>query len=492
MKYYVYEYQSGKHIDKSYPCVVLTTDPWDDHFFAETLFHARYYPYEKEAIHLGDIKIMTTKGGVTKTHIDKEFEALDETFCSLGQTLDYYEKISKLPYSTQHELLNGLRDAATNNEISNMFKDKRIFRHSLLRFSEAEKAFKEANQYFGGNITKTVKFEFHYQINGATIPHVVSLDFTKDELPYRINAFVGKNATGKTRVLTELASHLSGIKLNNASFRPERPSFSKVISISYSAFDELYKPFEDGRLQREEGKSERNEDSKLFSYKYCGLRNKDGVLSLDDLEKQFFESYHEVIQRDRLTEWNSIMKNVFEEEHIKLIESIQDSKTEKELSSSLSSGQNILLSIITDVIAHIEDDSLLLFDEPEIHLHPNAIANFMRMFYEVLHQFNSYAVISTHSPIIIQEIPSKYIKVFSRIDNTPIIDSPTLECFGENISTITNDIFEVREHENNYKTYLKSLSTKYSKEEIISLFNDDLSFNTLTYLNSLYKRGGKE
>ena len=51
----------------------------------------------------------------------------------------------------------------------------------------------------------------------------------------------------------------------------------------------------------------------------------------------------------------------------------------------------------------------LLFDEPELHLHQNATANTMRMFYRLLEEFNSYAIIATHSPLIIQEIPSNIL-----------------------------------------------------------------------------------
>lgn len=57
-----------------------------------------------------------------------------------------------------------------------------------------------------------------------------------------------------------------------------------------------------------------------------------------------------------------------------------------------SSGQQILICTITELIANIENESIILFDEPEIHLHPNAIANMVRMFYRLLDEFNSYAI----------------------------------------------------------------------------------------------------
>jgi ABC-type multidrug transport system ATPase subunit len=495
LKFYVEEFSPYiERKGKEFPCVVLVTDSWDDWFEAETLFHAKYLKNESSILALGDVKIMTTEGGVTRNYIEAEFTSLGEDFCSLGQTLNYYKSIGELPSNTQTEILLGLRDSATNNVIAEKFQEKRIFINSLLRFSEAEKAFKEAKKFFGGSVSQVLNFTYECHIANATSPHIIELDFDENEIPYRINAFVGKNATGKTKVLTELSSALSGAKKKKQAFYPERPSFSKVITISYSAFDDLYKPFEDKELEKKEEidpteqSEDRKEGTKLFSYKYCGLRKKQGILSLEELESQFLQSFSEVKARGREEEWLKIIKNVFEDEHLDLIYKIIEMKSDISLASSLSSGQNILLSTITDVIANIETDSLLLFDEPEIHLHPNAIANFMRMFYEILERFNSYAILSTHSPIILQEIPSKYIRVFTRIDNTPLIHPPSLECFGENISNITNDVFEIREHESNYKMYFKFLSNRFSDEQIIEMFNNELSFNALTYLNTIYKR----
>ena len=64
-------------------------------------------------------------------------------------------------------------------------------------------------------------------------------------------------------------------------------------------------------------------------------------------------------------------------------------------------GQYILLCTMTEVIATIEKESLLLFDEPELHLHPNAVANTLRMLYKLLEEYDSYAIFATHSPLIV-------------------------------------------------------------------------------------------
>ncbi|MEK4509357.1 DUF4062 domain-containing protein [Paenibacillus sp. FSL K6-2524] len=495
MNFYITGFSKNFSIPKEvseYPSVVLMSDTWNDHGY-ETYFHFYYIDQPDSFELIGAYKILNKMNNVTRFSIPNTFKRLDRNYCSLGQNVEFYEKLRDVGF-TEVEFA-CLNDAALNEEIYSSFREEKGFTDSLLRWSEASKALKEAKQYFGRVIDdKNLDFIFNYKIPNATSPHIVNLNFNKSELPYRINSFVGKNATGKTKILTQLASGLSGA-VRTDSFYPERPSFSKVIAISYSAFDELFKPFkevlnadeEDDILETEKT---RKEETVFFSYVYCGLRTKKGILSLKDIEDNFFKAFDEVKNKDREDQWTKIMSNVLEKESLDLIKSIREDnrlgQSRYSLNSLFSSGQNIMISTMTEVIANIELDSILLFDEPEIHLHPNAIANFMRMFYEILEEFESYAILSTHSPLIIQEIPSKYVHVFSRFSNTPVVEPLYNECFGENISTITNDVFEVREHESNYKTWLKRMSEEHTKEKIIGLFENDLSFNALTYLNSLF------
>ena len=178
------------------------------------------------------------------------------------------------------------------------------------------------------------------------------------------------------------------------------------------------------------------------------------------------------------------MQELIEKEHVNLIE--RASKGEID-SIHWSSGQYILLCTMTEVIATIEKESILLFDEPEIHLHPNAVANTLRMLYKLLEEFDSYAIFATYSPLIVQEIPSRYVQILSRIDNILTVRKPELECFGENVTNITNDIFDVNGSESNYKTILNNLSKKMSFEDALDIFDGVLYFNAMIYLNGCYK-----
>lgn len=178
------------------------------------------------------------------------------------------------------------------------------------------------------------------------------------------------------------------------------------------------------------------------------------------------------------------MSELIEDEYVESIKCLKNNCNIDEI--HWSSGQYILLCAMTEVISKIEKESILLFDEPELHLHPNAVANMLRMLYKLLEEFNSYAIIATHSPLIIQEIPSKYVLILSRLDNVLSVRRPEIECFGDNVTTITNDVFDVSGTESNYKTVLKNLSKKLSFEEVLDLFEGKLSFNAMIYLKTCY------
>lgn len=101
----------------------------------------------------------------------------------------------------------------------------------------------------------------------------------------------------------------------------------------------------------------------------------------------------------------------------------------------------------------------------------------------------TYAIFSTHSPLILQEIPSKYIQILDRVDNSLNVRKPDIECFGNNISEIVFDVFDVTSVESNFKSHLRKLSQNKSYNDILELFDGNLSLNALIFLKSCYMGG---
>lgn len=460
--------------------IIVYSDNWNDYGYY-TLFHMIYFDEQGFIKQIGSLKIyskaLDEPGNdicFVRTLLPDTIKTLNSKFCSLGCDLNYYRNLKTTFPNEYMEILNRLRDISTNNDVYEVFKYDIGVRKSLLRESSAEKALYEAKYVLKNNKLeeKDISFKCYYKAPYSLNAIELSFNFKKNQyIPYRICAIVGKNGTGKTQFLSQLASSLSGLNKSddNIIFKDKRPPIDRVMSISYSVFDGFNKV--------------RGEES-VYSYVYCGLQTENGILSQNQIQQNFKMAYSEIINRDRFNDWENIIKEVLESEHQDILKQIEE---EDFNDINWSSGQHILISTMTELVCNIEKESLILFDEPEIYLHPNAIANVMRMFSKLLEKYDSYAIFATHSPIILQELPSTNIQIFEKIDNTFFVRNPLIECFGDNISNIISDVFDVTEIESYHKQVLKKLSDQIPEEEVYKLFNEHLSMDARIYLKTLYR-----
>lgn len=457
-----------------YPSFFFKKIDWND-YLRHTKYSVYYYPNKSEEIHLGFIKILDINN--INTQLKNTFDTLEGNFCSLWQQIGNYENLKKAFPQHYQDILQDLRDVAFYPEIRKKFEKFDGFNKSLLRDNEAYKAMQEAKKVlFGRKENNIFNFNFSTKVLNAETEHTVNFDFSsKDLLPNRIITIIGKNGTGKTQFLANFANSLSGEDITKGSFSPERPLFSRVIAVSYSAFDKFH----------------HNTEKKIMSYKYCGIRNENGLISDEEQRNSLREAFEQIYKHSRKDKWRAVMSNILDEKSLEyfytkfIVErnyNIFDTNGE----NILSSGQNILMRLVTEVIAFVRDESLIIFDEPETHLHPNIIVGVIRMIHQLLEEFNSYAIIATHSPLILQEMPSNYVIVFEREGNYPIIRKLDIESFGENLTVLTEKAFNTIEVELTYKEILKKISQKMSYEEAMELFDDKLSFNASIYLRNLY------
>lgn len=94
---------------------------------------------------------------------------------------------------------------------------------------------------------------------------------------------------------------------------------------------------------------------------------------------------------------------------------------------------------------------------------------------------------STHSSYILQQVPSKNVRIIERDENIPRVKKLETECFGENLSEISEKIFQVNDNEAEYKKIFNEMKKQgLSREEIETLFENKLSFNARIYLISIY------
>jgi predicted ATP-dependent endonuclease of OLD family len=175
-----------------------------------------------------------------------------------------------------------------------------------------------------------------------------------------------------------------------------------------------------------------------------------------------------------------------------LEQEINNAPTNKDALSLLSSGESILVHFVTALMAWIQPNSLVLFDEPETHLHPNAVASMFLVLSQILKEFGSYAVIATHSPVVIQEIPANRVLVFQREGNVTTAEPLRVESFGESLSELTRHVFETNEVESLYRRTLRNLAEKEAVEQVMKRFSLGLSLSAEAYLLAQYgKQDGR-
>lgn len=465
--------------------IVLNYDNWNDYGY-RTSFGMYYCDENKEVYEVGFLKIYCYNNDEartedysehTKNAIGHRVQQLEPFFCSLGQDLSYYKNLRSYFPKEYMEILRRLNDIAIFDQIKERFIGEKGVQASLLRFSGAEKALGEAKAIITDQkpMEKDTSFSYRVSVPYDELPVTLNFDFHKsDILPYRINILIGRNGAGKTQILSRLANSLSGYtdKRESEIFLGKRPPIDRVMSISYSAFDSFRKPPE-----------EKKDSRSGFSYVYCGIQSEQGTLPLEKLKENLRKAYTQVRERQREAIWLDILSVLMEEEHQRTVGLIASEQFEQ---VNLSSGQQILICTLTELIANIENESIILFDEPEIHLHPNAISNVLRMFYKLLEKFNSYAIFSTHSPLVLQEIPSRYIQILDRASDILTIRKPDIECFGNSINNIIHNVFDVTSKESNFKSVLSTLAQNNTYQEVLDMFGDKLGLNAMIYLKNCY------
>jgi len=107
----------------------------------------------------------------------------------------------------------------------------------------------------------------------------------------------------------------------------------------------------------------------------------------------------------------------------------------------LSAGQQALVTILCGLWAEMDDESLVLLDEPENHMHPQYLRMLVRALHELLHRRSSYAIVSTHSPVILQGVPARAVHVVERDGTHPSVRRPFIQTFGATLPALAIDIF---------------------------------------------------
>jgi predicted ATP-dependent endonuclease of OLD family len=220
------------------------------------------------------------------------------------------------------------------------------------------------------------------------------------------------------------------------------------------------------------------------------------------MNQRLHKSCVEIQKKNRTLSLKKILENILDEDIInELFKKEEIDEVEKMvfqynnlsgICNKISAGQSTLLYLFCNIVSHIRYDSLLLFDEPETHLHPNAITALMSAINELLEEYQSYSIISTQSPLIVRELLSRSVYVMERKANYPSIKKIGLESFGENLTVLTEEIFGNKEVTKFYKKKIKEMiQLGYNYEDIVKLIETKdipLSLNLTIFIKSLIEQ----
>ncbi|WP_163008269.1 AAA family ATPase, partial [Pseudomonas viridiflava] len=133
---------------------------------------------------------------------------------------------------------------------------------------------------------------------------------------------------------------------------------------------------------------------------------------------------------------------------------IDEPENNESMYERLSAGQRLALNCVFHILSKIDRRTLISFDEPELHLHPQLLTGLLNTLSEILESQVSFAIIATHSPLVVQQLPMECVHVLRRDRMTPMVLKPTFQTFGESLSELTKFVFSSTEADRDYRSIL--------------------------------------
>lgn len=476
----------------SHNTAYLITDNWDDWFEFITQYYLFYVDDEGERHEIGNVKIgrFNMEKDQKRVILPPEFETLNDLFFSLGQDDTYYEHLKNLDEEISSNILASLKDIALDTELFERALNERVTKISLLREVPIATV-KGQFRRLANRLAKLTEYQFNYiapKIRNSTEPPV-ELNFhviPNSNPPTNINVLIGRNGVGKTHLLNNmLESLLSTEKLTKyGTFDSEDEIlFANIVFVTFSAFDES------------EPKKEVKDKTKNIDYSYIGLKRirKENEPNLPPkspvmLKNEFVKSFEKCRQSVKKTRWKRAIQilqsdPMFRESGILDTIDIPDVERFKEEASEifkkLSSGHKIILLTITRLVETVKERTLILLDEPEAHLHPPLLSAFIRALSDLLIQRNGVAIIATHSPVILQEVPKSCVWTLRRTGINTIVDQLNNESFGENVGVLTQEVFGLEVSQSGFHSLLeKSVKKNDDYSAILEDFGNQLGMES--------------
>ena len=517
--------------------LILQQDAWDDFGF-KTQYHVFYFGTEFEGF-VGNVKILRRGQKETGTSLIPvgHWGPLDDQFCSLGQSLDYYERLAALPEDVRKDILLTLRDSLQNPEHATAFESEPGWRTSITRDVDGSGYVELARVLLERDYDALASRDVKLMFTMAGWLNALELNFSEPSppltfnfalaprlgLPERVAVVTGRNGSGKSTLLFRLARVLHASQadrrqlLKLGSIEPAGIGFSRIITIAYSAFDTFQVPGVNEAEKRQIIKDIRSNSGR---YVFAGLRDiareldekladsSTASAELDDdgfkldredltqlksakhLADEYATAVDSIVNKGRFSVLIHVLNILFSDPSFAEISGrsamVFLEKDQRQSFMSWSTGHKIVLHATVTLIANALPKSIVLIDEPESHLHPPLLAAFMHGVRAILNKYDSFAVIATHSPVVAQETLRRHISVISRTEGGTAILPSRIETYGESIGEITNELFGLHANATDYHAALRDMvEAGLTLEQVDSYFDGGMSLQARGYIMSL-------
>lgn len=439
---------------------------------------------------------------------------LPKFFMMLPDMRSYREIVSRLGPERAVRALVAMNDVVAADEgfpssisLSDV-KETREFKLAFLRSSEAFFAWTNAGPILRGLENEQVDrmsstFNIRFQLDGRPNEHELSFRFdAKNEvLPRRFVVVIGKNGVGKSQTLRNIAKAALGSSKDLTDGDGGRPALNRVLAFAATQATSSVFP------------SERQRNPRVW-YRRFVLGYSGGPRArrtTSELIIQLARSEERVHDRDRLQlfltaitaidNWEELglranrehgdiislaaLRGGGEQERIIRFGAIDGQREPVRVIDGkaypLSSGEQSFLRFAAIASLHIENGTLVLLDEPETHLHPNFISQFVAVLDNLLEQTGSAAIIATHSVYFVREtFEDQVIVLRSEKDRTIVADRPKLKTFGADVGSISYFVFgEDQPSRLAQKVEKRIADDSTSWLEAFGNYKDDLSLDLL-------------
>ena len=501
----------------------LEYDNWDD-FGYKTLFSLTVFDDQGNKHTIGNVKISflgQDQGKTIDGMPDNVETTLPDNFYSLGQDADYYKNlVEKLSQIDREFLLRALGDVVFDKGKLRVAENESAFGSSFLRNVSSSSIEHQFARILRGEAPLT-EYDFFYEKAENSQYSGIKVEFSVNpnkKPSSNIHILIGRNGVGKTTLLNNMVDALisdrgsveeTGCFARNSHWGGTsdlgEDYFAGVVSVSFSAFDPFNPPNDqlDGNAGMRFSYIGLKKRMMHQGQEYWVQKDKEGLC--EDFIESLLACFALLAKKDRWIAAVRTLESDFNFAEMDLCQLVDIYSTDKsQLPNTaasrfrrMSSGHAIVLLTVTKLIETVEEKTLVLLDEPESHLHPPLLSAFTRALSDLLVNRNGVAIVATHSPVVLQEVPMSCVSILRRTRLNAIVERPEIETFAENVGVLTREVFGLEVSKSGFHDLLaKSVAAGKCYEEIEEEYHYQLGFEGKAILRSMVtlrdSQGGHE